>query len=44
MSITTEAKTKPTSKRANKTAEAPSPSKVLESAIAAPPKLRVGRC
>jgi hypothetical protein len=40
MSITTEARTKPTSKRANKTAEAPSPSTVLESAIAPPPKLR----
>jgi SAF domain len=40
MSVTTEAKTKPATKRANKTAEAGSPATAAGAVIAPPPKLR----
>lgn len=40
MSVTTEAKTKPATKRANKTAEPVGPAMAVEAAITPPPKLR----
>jgi flagella basal body P-ring formation protein FlgA len=40
MSVTTQAQTKPSTKRANKTAETASPATAAEAAIALPPKLR----